>query len=333
MPGLDAAQPLQGLNPFGPGVNRQQTLDQIIRTHAFQILGPHFEILEGAADAFFSGTHQRLSTLSRYRFYERLRGLGTQPNGGLLMLCLCIWLVERKPSGGGISAHMLPYVTLKSLLVVLESAGDMSLDIVQCKLIMTWFELGHGLHTAAYISIGACARSARALSLHKAEDIDSSSHADVFLLEEKRRTWWVIMNVDRYLNLCNPDTSFVAADPQNSDRLPIDDLIWVSARTPVDLQTLHESAPILATPAQITVGQTARECQLLHLAGRVVRNLFEPTPDLVFNAEEANRLEHTLDAYLPLLAQEELKYGNYCGALAIRNRFVSQNRDSCETNR
>jgi hypothetical protein len=46
-------------------------------------------------------------------------------------------------------------------------------------------------------------------------------------------------------------------------------------------------------------------------------------PDRDFNVEEGFQLERTLKAYLPLLANEELKIGNNCGAFGVCNRSVA----------
>jgi hypothetical protein len=51
--------------------------------------------------------------------------------------------------------------------------------------------------------------------------------------------------------------------------------------------------------------------------------MFDPTPDPSFNAEEVVQLERTLKAYLPVLANEELKIGKYCGAYGMCNRSAA----------
>jgi len=42
-------------------------------------------------------------------------------------------------------------------------------------------------------------------------------------------------------------------------------------------------------------------------------------PDGDFNVEGGFQLERTLKAYLPLLANEELKVGKYCSAFGVCN--------------
>lgn len=85
------------------------------------------------------------------------------------------------------------------------------------------------------------------------------------------------------------------------------------------------TAATLATPANITIGQFGRECQVSHLIGRVLRHAFEPTLDEAFHIEESSQLERTLMAFMPLLVQEELQFGRYCAALGICSREVERN--------
>lgn len=50
------------------------------------------------------------------------------------------------------------------------------------------------------------------------------------------------------------------------------------------------------------MGQFARETQIMNLAGRVVRHVYDPAADPEFNQQERIQLERALDSYLPLLA-------------------------------
>lgn len=81
-------------------------------------------------------------------------------------------------------------------------------------------------------------------------------------------------------------------------------------------QPLAHIKPTIATPAPFRLGQFARECQVAHLVGRVVRHVFSPISDAHFHEEEATQLERTLLSFLPLLIEEEVQFSNYCGALS-----------------
>ena len=287
-----------------------------------QILGS-FDNLLTVATEFFTGTHQRISALSKFRFNTNLQSLTTVPRADFAALCLTILLIQQMPSGPATNVQSPLYFTVKNLINLLEAANQISLDLAHCRVLITFYEIGHGLHKAAYISVAACARTARALGLHRKRWRNVNAEFDKLTLEEEKRTWWAICVMERFIGLCNGDALFMTADPERSDPLPIEDLMWSEASTPADLEDLITTPPSLDTPFSITVGQMARECQISHLAGRVVRHVFDPTSDPGFNTEEAIQLERTLKAYLPLLANEELKIGKYCAAFGTCNKFVA----------
>lgn len=83
-------------------------------------------------------------------------------------------------------------------------------------------------------------------------------------------------------------------------------------------QVIPDTEPLtFSTPSDITVGQLARECQISHLIGRVLRHVFDPVSDPEFYAREALQLERTLMAFIPLLIEEDTKYGMYCAAYGM----------------
>jgi len=91
--------------------------------------------------------------------------------------------------------------------------------------------------------------------------------------------------------------------------------------------TSHQIIPsgpseTISTPSSLIIGVFARECQISHLVGRVIRHVFDPTLDVTFQEEEAILLERTLLAFLPLLLEEGIVFGKYCVALGICSRLV-----------
>ncbi|KAH8901216.1 hypothetical protein GQ53DRAFT_814687 [Thozetella sp. PMI_491] len=293
------------------------TLHQSTLELAGRLLGSLDNIRSVSAE-FFTGTHQRLPTLSKLRFYHNLNSFATEPDAIFAALCLSILLVQQMPSGNAEDMQSPLYMTVKHLLSSLEVFSDPSIDLLHSKILVAFYELGHGIDRAAYLSIASCARTARVLGLHRKTWRNVAVSSNKVILEEEKRTWWAIVSMDRFLGLCNGDALFATEDPERTDPIPVEDLVW-SEGSAADLESLISSPPSLQTSFNITVGQMARECQISHLAGRVVRHVFEPTPDAGFNTEEATQLERTLKAYLPLLADEELRIGKYCGAFGVCN--------------
>lgn len=94
------------------------------------------------------------------------------------------------------------YVKVKGIISLLEATTYHSLETVQSRILVAFYELGHGLHHAATASIGACGKIARFIALHN--DLKHpypEETARGILLEEKRRTMWALHNLDRYVHL------------------------------------------------------------------------------------------------------------------------------------
>lgn len=306
-----------GIDPFN-----HETLHRATLGITMQILGS-IENMEAVSNDFFTGTHQRIPALSKFRFYGQLHILPIAPRAGFAALCLCILLIQQMPTGRNMSTIQSPlYVTVKNLINLLEMSNDSSLDLLHSRILVAFYEMGHGLHAAAYVSVAVCARTARALGLHRKMWRNVEAAHDLLSLEEEKRVWWAIVCMDRFMGLFNGDSLIVSEDPERTDPLPIEDLLWSEAIVPADIEASIAAPPSLETPLTTTVGQMARECQIAHLVGRAVRHIFNPTADVEFNADEAVQLERTMKAYLPLLAEEELKIGKYCGAFGMCNRFV-----------
>lgn len=315
-PTLPLADSLSGVDLSNHDTVQQSTVDMVMRT--FGSLGN----IAAISREFFTGTHQRISAISKIRFEQNLLSLAAKPRADFAALCLSILLMQQTPMGEETNMQSLLYFKVKNLITLLETQGDISLDFVHCRVLVTFYEIGHGFYHAAYISLAGCARAARVLGLHKKRWRNLDADPNKLALEEEKRTWWKIVLMDRFINLCNGDAFPVTEDPARTDPLPIEDLLWSESSSIADLELLIDAAPFLDTPFNITVGQLARECQIANLVGHVVRHVSDPVSDLSFNLEEAMQLERTLKAYLPLLSNEELKIGKYCGAYGMCNRYV-----------
>lgn len=260
--------PLPSIDLSSPGAIRKS----IISTTS-EIIGS-FDRIHAIATEFFTGTHQRIPALSRVRFERVLRAnlAGGSICPGFAVLCLCILLVQDMPASMEHAQSPL-YFMVKQMIGLLETTTEITLDSIHCKILVTFFEMGHASHTAAYTSLGSCARSGRAFGLHRKRWrlAKPDSDFEVMLnIEEEKRVWWAISIMDRFVGLCNGDAALLTDDFEREDPLPIEDLLW-SEGAPKDLNTLIFAPPSLETPFDITVGQLARECQISHLVGRVSR--------------------------------------------------------------
>ena len=112
-------------------------------------------------------------------------------------LCLSMHLVVQQPSADYPRMQSSLYANLKSLLGLLEAVGYNSLDVVQCRLLCIFYEMGHGMFPAATISLGTCARIARSLGLYSVQDEPLRNATSRVAEEERRRAWWMLLNLDR----------------------------------------------------------------------------------------------------------------------------------------
>ncbi|CAG8953659.1 hypothetical protein HYFRA_00006547 [Hymenoscyphus fraxineus] len=91
------------------------------------------------------------------------------------------------------------YYLCKSFLGFLDALGKNSLDLLQARVLLVVFEVGHGLYPTSYISIGGLVRAADALEVYpdpKAQSLRGQSREEYAL--ELKRLWQGILILDRY---------------------------------------------------------------------------------------------------------------------------------------
>ncbi|KAL7895535.1 fungal-specific transcription factor domain-containing protein [Trichoderma sp. SZMC 28014] len=266
------------------------------------------------SNAYFSSIHYRLPIISEPRFHKNFPRLFTPSGIDFTTLCLCMKLIHTSPSQqavGETDAKSQHYLLAKSSIGLLEAAGFVTLDTLQSRLLLILYEVGHGIYPAASVSIGSCARLARHVGLSR--DFWHAQKAAVTTAdaEERRRTWWAIHNLDRFIALYGGDAILASEDAKPDTYLPSD-----TEQLPC-IVTSETITPTVSTPAPFRVGPFARECQVAHLMGRVVQHIYHPVADLEFRSRERFQLESTLKAFLPILIEEELEFSSYCGALGM----------------
>jgi hypothetical protein len=90
------------------------------------------------------------------------------------------------------------YTVTKQFLDSLQTKGPLTLQIIQASLLLSVYELGHGIFPAAFMTFGHCSRSGIAMGLHNrlAPQLAGKprSWAD---WEERQRVWWMVVILDR----------------------------------------------------------------------------------------------------------------------------------------
>ncbi|KIW66539.1 hypothetical protein PV04_05863 [Phialophora macrospora] len=203
------------------------------------------------------------------------------------------------------------YRKVKRMILLSELECEPSLDLVQARFLLASYKMGHGLESAAFLSIGACARLAIVLGLDQGTQPDNGAARTV--LEERSRIWWGIVIVERCINLTFPERPLITPDPEVTDYLPVED-------DGLDNGSVQYSTPIPMTAASsVRAGPFAREAQAASLLGRSLTHIAKPTPDPEFNLEESRQLERTLTSFLNVLPREDLikPCSAYCGAMGM----------------
>ncbi|RDW56777.1 hypothetical protein BP6252_13961 [Coleophoma cylindrospora] len=300
-------------DPFRHESIRKPTVDAITQKELFRIVGSPNNMRQ-VASSYFASISRRIPIVSANRFLDKLPStVSTGCDADFAALCLSIYLILEVPQPGDVSMQSSLYVKVKGILSLLEATSYHSLEVVQSRILVAFYEMGHGLYPAATASIGACGKMARFIGLHSDSTYQNPDEETAWkiLAEEKRRTLWALHNLDRYLNLCTQESLFVTPFPQGTDPLPIEESCWSQ-----DI-ALNPVVHTLNTPSDVSIASFARECQICHLVGRVQRNVYDPTPDASFQAQEAEQLEVTMLAFIPLLRQDGEEFGKYCISFAI----------------
>ncbi len=106
--------------------------------------------------------------------------------------------------GGNHHAARTPlYRAAKRFYHEAETAGLVSVHVLQAGILIALYELAHALYPAAYLTVGACARHGLAIGIDKFSLVqwgggggaDEPRSWDE--VEERRRVWWAVLIFDR----------------------------------------------------------------------------------------------------------------------------------------
>lgn len=204
---LDQAQPqpqvidlatILFLDPDLLRLGQVETLHAIpaIPQHVLQLLGSLDEI-RLTADKFFGHIHQWMPFISKKRFYDLYIQPPFHSRLDVALLLLALKLITTLPLADSPNPRTTLYHTVKHFY--LEVEGSFSLLVLQAGILVALYELGHGIYPAAFLSIGQCARYAHALGLNAGHMVPATKVFTLVEVEERRRVWWAIVILDRYV--------------------------------------------------------------------------------------------------------------------------------------
>lgn len=213
-------------------------------------------------------------------------------NADMALLYLAMKLLGERLPHASQNPQTSFYLSVKEYYFFVESAGILSVPLLQAGLLLATYELGHAIFPAAYLTIGRCAKISYAMNFHDTSGTPQSvspprSWAE---MEERRRVWWCVLILDRYVALGNPGLALSCDDLSRVDYLPSTETSWNESDAAA-------SEPLfLSSPPNAPAGHYARLCQASHLLGKIIRHCRDRTLDREIRFQEAIQLNRLLQA-------------------------------------
>ncbi|KAH8809427.1 hypothetical protein F5884DRAFT_858927 [Xylogone sp. PMI_703] len=276
-----------------------------------ELLGGDSSIRE-TVSTYFETVHGWMAIIPKKQFHIQQLNPLSQRRLEATLLLLCMKLIVWLPTAGREDAKTTTlYKAAKSFHSELEITGTCSLKVLQAGILIALYEFGHGIYPAAYLSIGACARYGIGYGFDDEGAVTNDSHNWVEV-EERKRTWWAVLILDRCVTIGNPTRVLATQDPPTFGILPIDDAAWDEG-IPYS-GTLYT----LASPSSINMGRFARFVQAVYLLGRVLRHVADQDVNHTFHKHEATQLYRTLLALVNLSeVHGNIKTIEFCSQVAI----------------
>ncbi|KAF2495903.1 hypothetical protein BU16DRAFT_360464 [Lophium mytilinum] len=245
---------------------------------------------------YWEKVHWWMPIISKKRLYEHsLNPLISRGVDVFLLLSamrLLLWHPAQEPR------PVIEYMAIRNAIFEAENVGVLTLQLLQAKILLTIYELGHAIYPAAYLSVGSCARFGIAIGINQClQTTDLSISLEAALeTEEKKRAWWALLMLDRTMQLGNPTQMLSTEEPASSSYLPADDEAFESGN--IIREPFRASSP-----ASIEMGMLARMSQATFILGRVLRfqARSSESEDQAFRESERLQLDRTLRALLNLV--------------------------------
>ncbi|KAL3427736.1 DSBA-like thioredoxin domain-containing protein [Phlyctema vagabunda] len=208
------------------------------------------------------------------------------------LLCFTILLLTTEPEGeeeecGNLSSNLKStYVLSKGWSALLEAQGLNSLHLVESRLLLTVFEVLHGLYPAAYISLGAVVRASDALSGYCGYSVPVNRQYDSDQNVGECITKSAIAIIDRYVTMEHGKQPSLTRDRPFLDRMP----------------------SLEPEPSEGTFNPPNKEFSRLFEASSLLEKahmtLNEPLMEKAYNVEEVTVIAQTLMSFETVLRQE-----------------------------
>ncbi|KAL7935666.1 hypothetical protein V8C35DRAFT_297890 [Trichoderma chlorosporum] len=286
-----------------------------------------FQQIRDIAAVLFSNNASWLPIVCRKHFFSSLLNPLTprQADGSLLALCVKLYCTTSNPRSG--SPKTALYKTAKKYHSEIEMEGIMSLQSLQATIFIALYEIGQAIYPAAYLTVGTCARYGIALGLDQLMTNNNGFDGSWMEIEERRRSWWAVLALDRFLNFGDPSRRLATDDPEISYYLPVDDQAFIEGNT-----TASDAIPISAA-FHLKTGSFARLAQATYLISEALRlaTSAELSEDdgMACLAADTAQLRRTLEAQVNAAEQEHTARRlsfccqtmfSYCGIFLLQDQ-------------
>jgi hypothetical protein len=154
--------------------------------------------MELLVSRYFDAVHDWMPIISMMRMKRVISRSRKGIRADAAFLLASMKLLLHTPESGTRPEDTPLYRAVKAASLQLELSGLQPFMVVQGGLLIAVYELGHGIHQSAYMTVAHCARQAISLGVHDQE-------GPKFLQpwaewEEQIRVWWFVLMLDRYAN-------------------------------------------------------------------------------------------------------------------------------------
>ncbi|EHK23049.1 uncharacterized protein TRIVIDRAFT_116851, partial [Trichoderma virens Gv29-8] len=266
--------------------------------HYYKQLGSS-EQLRYDIDSYFASVHVSFPIVSKLRIYRLLDNSPDMLDPDVVILSLAMKM-HCQPRKDYELARTELYALVKQGCSDAEQNNILSVKLLQASLLVALYEIGNAIYPAAYLTIGHCARLGYAMGIHNRQNAPQmfprpASWAES---EERRRVWWAVIVLDRFVNIGGGNRPFAAHDAKSDDLLPMNEDIWEKGEFVV-------TQPLAVSEYATTRASSfARTCQASHLLSHVLRHLNESNEDVKLHYHEALQLHHIIDTFRLAINQE-----------------------------
>nr|POE63698.1 hypothetical protein CFP56_04601 [Quercus suber] len=225
--------------------------------------------------------------ISKKRFFDLHLTTSFHNRADVVLLSLALKLIATLPLPGVRNPRTPLYNAIKQFYLEVETSSILSIQVLQAGVLIALYELGHGIYPAAFLSIGACARYAHVMGLGFRGGTSVNKVLTLLEFEERRRVWWAIVILDRFVSIGCPGRPFATADPKLSDILPVNDEAWAEG------VILPGDSVTLSSPLSGHMSRFALLCQATSLLGQVLVHVANESGS---DEETSAQLDRTLQA-------------------------------------